>query len=66
MILIILGYVFGIGFVAFGFASLNLWGYEIYKIITKSNKRVRYKTSIYTSAIAVFCAIILIIIANVV
>ncbi len=65
MILDILGYVFGIGFIVFGISALVLWGNEIYKIISKSNKRVSYKKSIYCAVIAVICAIALIIMANV-
>ncbi|MCE3339868.1 hypothetical protein ACN9VM_12560 [Staphylococcus caprae] len=65
MILDFLGYVFGIGFIVFGISALVLWGNEIYKIISKSNKRVSYKKSIYCAAIAIICALVLIITSNV-
>ncbi|MGJ5713571.1 hypothetical protein ACSBRB_10510 [Staphylococcus auricularis] len=65
MTLDILGYVFGIGFVVFGISALVLWGNEIYKIISKSNKRVSYKLSIYCAGIAIICALVLVITANV-
>jgi hypothetical protein len=65
MTLDILGYVFGIGFVVFGISALVLWGNEIYKIISKSNKRVSYKQSIYCAGIAIICALVLVIISNV-
>lgn len=65
MFLDILGYVFGIGFIVFGITALVLWGNEIYKIISKSKKRVSYKNSIYSSGVAVICALALIIMANV-
>ncbi|PTF11176.1 hypothetical protein BUY81_07475 [Staphylococcus equorum] len=65
MILDILGYVFGIGFIVFGISALVLWGNEIYKIISNSKKRVSYKSSIYFGGIAVICAFALIIMANI-
>ncbi|HDE6890397.1 TPA: hypothetical protein PDW76_002677 [Staphylococcus aureus] len=65
MILDILGYVFGIGFIVFGISALVLWGNEIYKIISKSNKRVSYKKSIYSAGIAIICVVVLLITANV-
>ena len=65
MTLDILGYVFGIGFVVFGISALVLWGNEIYKIISKSIKRVSYKQSIYCAGIAIICALVLVIISNV-
>ncbi|TBW91140.1 hypothetical protein MOV58_12200 (plasmid) [Staphylococcus hominis] len=67
MILNILGYVFGIGFVVFGISAFVLWVSEIYKIIskTKDKKNANYKKSIYCAVIAIICAIALIIMANV-
>ncbi|MEX6102848.1 MULTISPECIES: hypothetical protein [Staphylococcaceae] len=65
MILDILGYVFGIGFIVFGISALVLWGNEIYKIISKSNKRVSYKKSTYCAGIAIICVVVLLITANV-
>ncbi|WP_210133316.1 hypothetical protein [Staphylococcus sp. GDY8P199P] len=65
MILDILGYVFGIGFIVFGISALVLWGNEIYKIISKSNKRVSYKKSISCAGIAIICVVVLLITANV-
>lgn len=65
MILNILGYVFGIGFIVFGISALVLWGNEIYKIISKSKKKVSYKKSVYFAVIAVICTLALIIMANV-
>lgn len=38
MVLDVLGYVLGIGFIVFGISALILWGNEIYKIISKSDK----------------------------
>lgn len=64
MFLDILGYVFGIGFIVFGITAIILWGNEIYKIISKSKKRVSYKNSFYSSGVAVICALALIIMAN--
>ncbi|MCE7786062.1 hypothetical protein [Staphylococcus xylosus] len=66
MFLDIIGYVFGIGFVVFGISALVLWLYEIYKIISKSKKKVSYKNTIYFAAAAVVCGLILIILANVI
>ncbi|WP_415427107.1 hypothetical protein [Staphylococcus borealis] len=65
MTLDILGYVFGIGFIVFGISALVLWGNEIYKMISKSNKRVSYKKSIYCAGIAIICVVVLLITANV-
>ncbi|PCF80099.1 hypothetical protein B4W69_13030 [Staphylococcus delphini] len=53
----LLGYVFGIGFIVFGISALVLWGNEIYKIISKSNKRVSYKKSVLCAVIAVICVL---------
>lgn len=64
MILDILGYVFGLGFIVFGISALFFWGSEIYKIINKSKKKVSYKKSIYSAGIAVICALALIVMAN--
>lgn len=66
MFLDIIGYVFGIGFVVFGISALVLWLYEIYKIISKSKRKVSYKNTIYFAAAAVICDLILIILANVI
>jgi len=66
MFLDIIGYVFGIGFVVFGISALVLWLYEIYKIISKSKRKVSYKNTIYFAAAAVVCGLILIILANVI
>lgn len=38
MVLDVLGYVLGIGFIVFGISALILSGNEIYKIISKSDK----------------------------
>ncbi|MCY1570098.1 hypothetical protein NW118_10100 [Staphylococcus pettenkoferi] len=65
MTLDILGYVFGIGFIVFGISALVLWGNEIYKIISKSDKKVSYKKSFYCAGIAIICALVLVITANV-
>lgn len=65
MTLDILGYVFGIGFIIFGISALVLWGNEIYKTISKSAKRVSYKKSVYYAGIAIICALVLVITANV-
>jgi len=65
MLLDILGYVFGIGFIVFGITALVLWGNEIYKIISNSKENVSYKNSIYSSGVAVTCALALIIMASV-
>lgn len=66
MILDILGYVFGIGFIVFGISALVLWGNEIYKIISKSKKTVSYKKSIYCSGLAITCGLVLIVMSNIV
>ncbi|MGW7815287.1 hypothetical protein ACWEVF_05595 [Staphylococcus xylosus] len=66
MFLDIIGYVFGIGFVVFGISALVLWLYEIYKIISKSKKKVSYKNTIYFAAAAVVYGLTLIILANVI
>ncbi|MDW4184790.1 hypothetical protein BU100_07285 [Staphylococcus xylosus] len=66
MFLDIIGYVFGIGFVVFGISAFVLWLYEIYKIISKSDKKVSYKSTIYFATSAVICGLILIILANVI
>ncbi|MGW7776543.1 hypothetical protein ACWEX6_01830 [Staphylococcus xylosus] len=66
MFLDIIGYVFGIGFVVFGISALILWLYEIYKITSKSKKKVSYKNTIYFAAAAVVCGLTLIILANVI
>ncbi|MGS5042100.1 hypothetical protein ACVDHH_14310 [Staphylococcus saprophyticus] len=65
-ILDILGYILGLGFVIFGICALCFWGYEIYKIISKSNKKVSYKGTIYFAILAVICGLVLIIMANVI
>ncbi|PHK48648.1 hypothetical protein [Staphylococcus edaphicus] len=65
MFLDILGYVFGIGFVVFGISALVLWLTEIYKIISKSDKKVSYKNSFYFTILAIVCVLPLIIMANV-
>ena len=67
MFLDFLGYVFGIGFVVFGIAAVVNLVSEIYKIISKSKdkKNANYKKSIYCGVIAIICAIVLIILANV-
>lgn len=65
MVLDILGYVFGIGFIVFGISALVLWGNEIYKFIRKSNEKVSYKSSLYFSLLAIVCIIALIVMANV-
>lgn len=65
MFLDILGYVFGIGFIVFGISALVLWGKEIYKIISKSKESVSYKKSVLNAGIAIVCALVLIIMANV-
>lgn len=59
MILDILGYVCGIGFVVFGISSFVLWLSEIYKNINKSNKKASYKKSILCGVIAVICVLVL-------
>lgn len=64
MLLNILSYVLGIGFVVFGISALYLLGYELYKIFTKSNKKSSVKPSIYSASIAVFFGLVLIIMAN--
>jgi len=65
MLLDILGYVFGIGFIVFGITALVLWGNEIYKIISKSDKKVSYKSCVYSVVIAAICGVSLIIMGNV-
>ena len=66
MFLDIIGYVFGIGFVVFGISALVLWLYEIYKIISKSDKKVSYKSCVYSVIIAAICGVTLIIMGNVI
>lgn len=61
----ILGYVFGIGFIVFGISALVFWGNEIYKVISKSNKKVSYKASIYCGGVAIICVLFLIVLGNV-
>ncbi|PKI11563.1 hypothetical protein CW743_13255 [Staphylococcus shinii] len=66
MFLDIIGYVLGIGFVVFGISTFVLWLYEIYKIISKSDKKVSYKSCVYFTIIAAICGVTLIIMANVI
>ncbi|QDW99049.1 hypothetical protein [Staphylococcus agnetis] len=65
MLLDILGYILGIGFVVFGICAIGFARYEAYKIISKSNKKVSYKKSVYCGVIAIICSLLLIIIANI-
>ena len=64
MVLDILGYVFGIGFIVFGISALVIWGSEVYKVISKSKKKGDYKKSLYFAGMAIICAIALIIMAS--
>lgn len=66
IILDILGYIFGVGFVVFGISAVCFWAYEIYKIMSKSKKKVSYKSTIYFAALAVICGVVLIVMANVI
>lgn len=65
MILDILGYVFGIGFIVFGISALVSCRSEVYKVISKSKEKGNYKKSFYFAGMAIICAIALIIMANV-
>lgn len=65
MILDILGYVFGIGFIVFGISALVFCGSEVYKVISKSKEKGNYKKGLYFAGVAIICAIALIIMASV-
>ncbi|MGW9965521.1 hypothetical protein [Staphylococcus hominis] len=65
MILSILGYVLGIGFIVFGIAALVNWGSEFYKVVSKSKEKGNYKKSYYFDGLAIICAVALIIMANI-
>lgn len=65
MSLNILGYVLGIGFIVFGISALVIWLSEIYKVVSKRKKKGHYKLSISFGIVALVCALVLIIIANV-
>ena len=65
MILDILGYVFGIGFIVFGISALVSCGSEVYKDISKNKEKGNYKKSFYFAGMAIICAIALIIMASV-
>ncbi|MGV3066475.1 hypothetical protein [Staphylococcus simulans] len=65
MVLDILGYVFGIGFIVFGISALVICGSEVYKVISKGKKKGDYKKSRYFAGMAIICAIALIIMASV-
>ncbi|WP_227416460.1 hypothetical protein [Streptococcus pneumoniae] len=54
------------GFVVFGISAVYFLGYEIYKIISKSEKKVSYKSTIYLAVLAAICGLILIVMANVI
>ena len=64
MILDILGYVFGIGFIVFGISALVSCGSEVYKVISKNKEKGNYK-KFYFAGMAIICAIALIIMASV-
>ena len=64
MLLNVLGYILGIGFVIFGICSIYYAGYELYKIISKSDKKLSFNKAIIFGILSLVCAIILIIIAN--
>jgi hypothetical protein len=66
IILNIIGYILGVGFVVFGISAVYFLGYEIYKIISKSEKKVSYKSTIYLAVLAAICGLILIVMANMV
>ena len=66
IILNIIGYILGMGFVLFGISAAYFWGYEIYKIISKSEKKVSYKSTIYLAVLAAVCGLSLIVMANVI
>ena len=66
MFLDIIGYILGIGFVVFGVSAFVLWLYEIYKIISKSDKKVSYKSCVYSVIITAICGVTLIIMGNVI
>ncbi|WP_020006398.1 hypothetical protein [Salinicoccus albus] len=65
MLLTILGYIFGIGFIVFGISALALIEYEIYKYITKRTEKINFKSSIYLASVSAFCVAFLIVAANV-
>lgn len=66
IILNIIGYILGVGFVVFGISAVYFLGYEIYKSISKSEKKVSYKSTIYLAILAAMCGLILIVMANMV
>ena len=47
MILDILGYVFGIGFIVFGISALVSCGSEVYKVISKNKEKGNYKKFLF-------------------
>lgn len=65
MVLTILGYVFGIGFVMFGIYALTLWGMLLFGN-EKQRKKSSNKKCISMSVLTIICAVSLIIMANVV
>ena len=56
MILDILGYVFGIGFIVFGISALVSCGSEVYKVISKNKEKGNYKKFLFCWN-GVICAI---------
>lgn len=65
MILDILGYIFGIGFIVFGISALVFCGSEVYKVISKSKEKGDYRKSLYFVGMTMMCAIVLIITASI-